>query len=299
MENKITCLKINPKELFLNMVKYFPFLGFVIFLWSCNNGDNSNDNNIQEKTANSVAEARQISYTIMNAYPHDTTSFTQGLEIYKGHLYESTGLLNRSSLRKINLQTGKALIQKAVDSPYFAEGITILNDTIYQLTWTNKVIFLYRASDLSPIGKLNWNGEGWGLTNDGQYLYISDGSDKIYVVKPGDLKLQKVISVYDHSGPVNNLNELEFINGHIYANRWQYDYLVQINPSTGLVTGKIDMADILMKNSKVDIAYLTKKGSTGDQMGGVLNGIAWDSTTGHLLVTGKLWPYIFNVKLNQ
>jgi glutamine cyclotransferase len=280
------------------MPRIIAILAFSFMLIRCNNGDNKNGNKGDELSTN-IAETKSISYSVLNAYTHDTAAFTQGLEMYNGQLYESTGLQNRSSLRKVDLKSGKVLLKKAVDTPHFAEGITILNDTIYQLTWTSKFVFLYRLKDLAPIGKLNWNGEGWGITNDGKNLYISDGSDKIYIVRPGDLKLQKVLSVQDNSGPVNNLNELEFINGHIYANRWQYNYIVKINPSTGLVTGKLDMTDFLSKNSKTDISYLTRPGSTGDQMGGVLNGIAWDSATGRMLVTGKLWPYIFELKVNE
>lgn len=279
------------------MFRIIGILSLSVMLISCGNGDNNGSK--AEVNSTSIAEPKTISYSVLNAYEHDTAAFTQGLEMYNGQLYESTGLQKRSSLRKVDLKSGKVLLKKAIDTPYFAEGITILNDTIYQLTWSNKVVFLYRLKDLAPIGRIPWNGEGWGITNDGKNLYISDGSDKIYIVRPGDLKLQRVLSVQDNSGPVNNLNELEFINGHIFANRWQYNYIVQINPSNGQVTGKIDMTDFLSKNSKTDITYLTKPGSTGDQMGGVLNGIAWDSASGRMLVTGKLWPYIFELKVNE
>jgi glutamine cyclotransferase len=280
------------------MHRILSILAFSVLMIRCGN-EGSNTGNTVETNSNGISEPKSIGYTVLNAYAHDTAAFTQGLEIHNGQLYESTGLQNRSSLRKIDLKTGKVIIQKAIDSPHFTEGVTILNDTIYQLTWTSKIVFLYRLKDMAPIGKLSWNGEGWGITNDGKNLFISDGSDKIYVVRPGDLKLQRVISVQDNAGPVNNLNELEFINGHIYANRWQYNYIVQINPSSGHVTGKLDMTDFLSKNSKTDISYLTRPGSTGDQMGGVLNGIAWDSASGRMLVTGKLWPYIFEIKVNE
>jgi glutaminyl-peptide cyclotransferase len=280
------------------MLRIIAILTFSFVLIRCGNEENNNGSK-GDATQNSIPETKSISYSVLNAYVHDTAAFTQGLELYKGQLYESTGLQNRSSLRKVDLKSGQVLLKKAIDTPYFAEGITILNDTIYQLTWSNKIVFLYRLKDMAPIGKINWNGEGWGITNDGKNLYISDGSDKIYIVRPGDLKLQRILSVQDNSGPVNNLNELEYINGHIFANRWQYNYIVQINPSTGQVTGKLDMTDFLSKNSKTDITYLTRPGSTGDQMGGVLNGIAWDSASGRMLVTGKLWPYIFELKVNK
>jgi len=281
------------------MSKLFIFFGFLSLLASCNGGNVNNPDSSSVQLENKVPDTRQISYNLLNAYPHDTAAFTQGLEIYKGHLYESTGLIGRSSLRKVDLKTGKILLQKNIDTPYFTEGLTIMNDTLYQLTWENNIVFLYNPKDLKLIKKIPWSAQGWGITHDKKNLFISEGSDKIYVVRPGDLKLERVISVFDNAGPVNNLNELEFINGHIYANRWQYEYLLQINPSTGQVIGKIDMKDILAKNSKVSLSYLSAPGSTGNQMGGVLNGIAWDSASGKMLVTGKLWPYIFEIKTEE
>ena len=273
---------------------------FLLFaLPSCKNEDEGDTSPTQEPTQSTVAPPSQISYTILNAYPHDTAAFTQGLELYQGVLYESTGLVGRSSLRKSALKTGRVSLLKAVDSPYFAEGITILNDTLYQLTWQNREVLVYRAKDLSLIKKLSWTAEGWGITNDGRFLYISDGTDRIYVVSPGDLKLQRVISVYDNTGAVNNLNELEYINGYIYANRWQYDHILRIDPASGRVTGRIDLTDILVKNSQTDLGYLTAPGGTGAQMGAVLNGIAWDAATGRLLVTGKLWPKVFELQIGQ
>jgi glutamine cyclotransferase len=241
-------------------------------------------------------EPPSISYTVLEAHPHDTAAFTQGLEVHGGFLYESTGLVGRSSLRKTELRTGKVLLSKAVDSPYFAEGITVMNDTLYQLTWQNREVLLYRAKDLKFLRKLSWSADGWGITHDAKSLYISDGSDKIYVVRPGDLKLERVVSVTDHAGPVNNLNELEYIDGYIYANRWQYDYIVKIDPATGMVKGRLDLTGLLTKNSKVPTAYLTAPGSLGEQNGAVLNGIAWDSAGKKLLVTGKLWPHVFELQ---
>ena len=281
------------------MSKLFIFFGFLSLLASCNGGNVNNSESSSGQLENKVPDTRQISYNLLNAYPHDTAAFTQGLEIYQGHLYESTGLTGRSSLRKVDLKTGNILLQKNIDTPYFTEGLTIMNDTLYQLTWENNIVFLYNPKDLKLIKKIPWSVQGWGITHDKTNLYISDGSDKIYVVRPGDLKLERVISVFDNAGPVNNLNELEFINGHIYANRWQYEYLLKINPSTGQVIAKIDMKDILAKNSKVNLSYLSAPGSTGNQMGGVLNGIAWDSASGKMLVTGKLWPYIFEIKTEE
>jgi glutamine cyclotransferase len=174
----------------------------------------------------------------------------------------------------------------------FGEGITVLNDTLYQLTWQNHKVLLYQPQTLKPIGELNWSYEGWGITNDGRSLYITDGSDKIYVVRPGDLKLERVISVTDHLGPINNLNELEFVNGSIYANRLDYNYILRIDPSNGHVTGKIDLTDVLKKYSKIDLSYIEN-----NVHGAVLNGIAWDSASSRMYVTGKLWPLLFELQL--
>lgn len=278
-------------------MKRFRFLlPCFIFLYACNG---SQDEQASGAETSTIREAPAIGYTVLNAYPHDTAAFTQGLEIHDGKLYESTGLVGRSSLRRTDLQTGRVSLQKSIDSPYFAEGITILNDTIYQLTWQNREVFLYNLKDFSLIKKVNWSADGWGITHDSSSLYISDGSDKIYVVRPGDLKLQRVISVYDQTGPVNNLNELEFIRGQIFANRWQYDHIVRIDPLSGQVTGKIDLKELLIRNSKTDLSYLKAPGSMGEMNGAVLNGIAWDEAGDRMLVTGKLWPHIFEIRLQQ
>ena len=267
------------------------------FLISCNteNVNSSGDNSSAEST---IKEPTYLSFTVLNSIPHDTAAFTQGLEIYNGKFLESTGLNNRSSLRLVDMKLGKVLKQLNNEDDVFAEGITVFNDTIYQLSWQNHQVFLYDAKNLKKIGILAWSGEGWGITHDEKNLIISEGSDKLYFVEPGTLKLNKILSVSDNYGSVNNLNELEMIDGFIYANRWQYDYIIKIDPKTGYVTGKIDMKDFLQKNSKYDLTYLTKPGSTAAESGAVLNGIAYDSTSKKLYITGKLWPEIFEIKLN-
>lgn len=272
------------------MCKNFLFVSCFLVLFSCNSGNNSEAGN--EVSPPAIPEAPLIPYTIVNAYPHDTAAFTQGLEFYKGTLYESTGLENRSSLRKVDVTTGSTKAVKMLDSKLFGEGITVLNDTLYQLTWQNHKVLMYDPVSLKPLGELTWSNDGWGITNDGKSLYLTDGSDKIYVVKPGTLKLERVISVSDHLGPVNNLNELECINGSIYANRLDYDYVIRINPTNGFVTGKLNFADILKRYSKMDLSYLT-----ASPHGAVLNGIAWDADKKKMFITGKLWPLMFEVQL--
>jgi len=273
------------------MLKNISIISFLALVFACNNPDES-ASVTDESTAAVVPEAPAIPYTIVNAYPHDTAAFTQGLEFHDGILLESTGLEGRSSLRKVDLATGKPKELRRLDDKLFGEGITVLNDTLYQLTWQNHKVLMYNPKTFKPLGELNWSNEGWGITNDGKSLYISDGSDKIYVVRPGTLKLERVISVTDHLGPLNNLNELEYINGSIYANRIEYNYIVRIDPSNGHVTGKLDFTDILKKYSKVDLSYMVN-----NPHGAVLNGIAWDSAGKKMYITGKLWPLLFEVQV--
>ena len=264
---------------------------------SCNT-ENINTSSDNSSSGSAINEPIYLVFTVLNSIPHDTAAFTQGLEIYNGTFIESTGLNKRSSLRLVDMKSGNILKQVNNEDQVFAEGITVFNDTVYQLSWQNHQVFLYDAKNLKKIGTLPWSGEGWGITHDEKNLIISEGSDKLYFVEPGTLKLNKVLSVSDNYGSVNNLNELEMIDGYIYANRWQYDYIIKIDPKTGFVTGKIDMKDFLQKNSKYDLTYLSKPGTTATESGAVLNGIAYDSTSKKLYITGKLWPEIFEIKLN-
>lgn len=269
----------------------------VLFLTACGNGAGG-DEAEQETVASGVPAPVSLAYTVLNAYPHDTAAFTQGLELYKGSLMESTGLMGRSSLRKVEIKTGKILSAIQLNDAVFAEGITILRDTLYQLSWQNHEVYVYDIKkEAKKITTLPWSGEGWGITNDGIQLIISDGSDKLYFVEPGTLKLKKVLSIRDQYGAVNNLNELEMIDGYVFANRWQYDYILKIEPSSGFVVGTLGMQDFLKKNSKKDLSYLDKPGSTAQQSGAVLNGIAYDSKKKSIYVTGKLWPEIFEIRL--
>lgn len=270
--------------------------GILFFNPSCNNKE-ADSVAPEPDTNSSIPSPVSIGYTILNSISHDTSAFTQGLELYKGTLLESTGLEGKSSLRKINTQTGKVEKLQNMPADIFSEGLTVLNDTIYQLSWQDHLVFLYDAKSFQQLSTLPWSGEGWGITNNGKELIISEGSDKLYFVQPGNLKLNKVLSVRDNYGAVNNLNELEMVDGYIYANRWQYDYILKIDPNSGLVVGIINMQDILMKNTKSDITYLTKNG-TPSQAGAVLNGIAYNKEKNTFYITGKLWPEIFEVKLN-
>ena len=278
------------------MLQYWFILISIATFVSC--ADNHTDSSESYLETSKIPAASVINYSIVQSYPHDTSAFTQGLELFNGYLLESTGLLGKSSLRKVDIKTGKVLKKLDMDQAIFAEGITSLNDTVYQLSWQNHLVFLYDANNLKPIGRLNWRGEGGGLANDGQNLIISDGSDKLYFVEPGTLKLNKVLSVVDQYGPVNNLNELEMVEGYIFANRWQYDYILKIDPANGHVIGTMNMKDFLQKNSRSDLGYLKQPGSTAVESGAVLNGIAYDKEKKSLYITGKLWPEIFELQLN-
>jgi glutamine cyclotransferase len=263
---------------------------------ACNNKEAGKS--AENESVTTIPSPTAIGYTVLKSISHDTAAFTQGLEVYNGALLESTGLVGQSTLRKLNTTSGKIEKQQSLANEIFAEGLTVLNDTIYQLSWQNHLVFMYDAKTFKQLGTSPWSGEGWGITNNGSELIISEGSDKLYFVQPGTLKLNKVLSIRDNYGAVNNLNELEMVDGYIYANRWQYDYILKIDPSSGLVVGVINMQDILQKHTKTDLSYLKTRGNTPTEAGAVLNGIAYDKTRNIFYITGKLWPEIFEVKLN-
>lgn len=254
----------------------------VLFLLSC--GDDNPKDDVQP--TNSVKEPAVISYNIIKEYPHDTSSFTQGLEWHKGYLYEGTGLKGESHLMKVNLADGKAVQKLSLDAGLFGEGITILNDKIYQLTWQEHKVLVYELATFKKIQEFPWAFEGWGITNDGKQLIISTGSNNIYFVDPSNFKILNTISVFSNYGPTGNLNELEYVNGKIYSNIWNDDNVVVINPQSGVVEARIDFSNLKSQNSKAV------------EENDVLNGIAYDSTKKSFYITGKKWPSLFEVKLN-
>ena len=227
---------------------------------------------------------QQSGYRVVKSYPHDRTAFTQGLEYRDGVLYEGTGLVGRSSLRKVNLDTGQVLQKFDVPPPYFGEGITVLNNQIFELTWQSQTGFIYDKSNFGIVRSFNYPGEGWGLTNDGKQIYMSDGSSQIRIWDPATLKETRRITVKDGSREVTQLNELEFVRGEILANVWQTDRIARVSPADGRVLGWIDLTGILDKAERPDPQA-------------VLNGIAYDAAGDRLFVTGKLWPRIFEIKL--
>jgi glutamine cyclotransferase len=231
-----------------------------------------------------VAQTPEYGYQVIHTFPHDPNAFTQGLEYRAGFLYEGTGLKGRSSLRKVQLETGKVLQEIDIDSQYFGEGITVLNQQIVELTWQSETGFVYDQPTFHQKRTFNYPGEGWGLTNDGQNIYMSDGTAQIRIWDPVTLQEKRRITVHDHNQPVLNLNELEWVRGEIYANVWQTDRIARISPADGHVLGWIDLTGILPPAAR-----------TGQE--DVLNGIAYDVLGNRLFVTGKLWPKLFEIKL--
>lgn len=228
------------------------------------------------------AKVERYKIEVVNAYPHDTGSYTQGLFWHDGSLYESTGLNGKSTFRKVDLQSGKALTKLPFNKKYFVEGSVILGDKLYILTWTNKVIFIYDADTLEYRSTYSYPREGWGLTTDGKSLISSDGSSRIYFLTP-ELKFERSINVTLNGRAVRYLNELEWIDGRIWANVYTSDTIVIINPDTGIVEATVDCEGLLperLRTSDTD----------------VLNGIAVDSE-GRIFLTGKNWPELYEVKL--
>jgi len=225
-------------------------------------------------------------HEVLQVYPHDRDAFTQGLVVHDGKFIESTGEVGHSSLRRVEIETGKVIQKIDVPPPYFAEGITLLKGKIYQLTWQHHLGFIYDAWTFEKLGEFNYAGEGWGLTNDGVSLILSDGSNKIRFLDPDNYQAKKTIAVLDGHTPVVEINELEYIKGEIYANIWHADRIARINPETGSVVSWIDLKGLLAP------------GDVDDEEA-VLNGIAYDEAAGRLFVTGKLWPKIFEIRLVQ
>ena len=223
-------------------------------------------------------------YRVVHAYPHDAQAFTQGLVYVDGHLYESTGLNGQSTLREDDLETGRVIREVNVPSQYFAEGLTNWGDTLIQLTWKAHVAFVYDRATFRLLRTFHCPWEGWGLTQDGRHLILSDGSDTIHFLNPETFAEVRSVRVTDHGKPVTELNELEYIHGEIYSNVWMTDKIARISPETGQVLGWIDMSGIL---PAIEVR-------SNDA---VLNGIAYDHEHNRLFVTGKLWPRLFEIQV--
>jgi glutaminyl-peptide cyclotransferase len=232
----------------------------------------------------SRSRAPVAGYRVVHVFPHDSQAFTQGLVYLDGVFYEGTGLNGRSTIRKVKIETGQVMQMQKLDSQYFGEGIAILNNTLFQLTWQSGIAFLYDRATFTRTGTFSYTGEGWGLTHDGRRLIMSDGTATLRFIDPASHKEISRLAVRDGGKPVLNLNELEYIKGEIFANVWETDRIARISPKTGEVTGWIDLKGLL---------------TPGEQAQGtdVLNGIAYDAAGDRLFVTGKLWPKVFEIRL--
>lgn len=233
----------------------------------------------------SSAQVKQYRVNVVKQYPHDVRSYTQGLFIEDGQMYESTGQYGSSTFRKVDMATGSPLRRLDFSDRYFVEGSVALGDSLYILTWTSRVAFIYDFNTLEYIATRSYPHQGWGITTDGKQLIASDGSSRLYFMDK-DLNIVRTVNVRLHGKPLNYLNELEYIDGRVWANVYTTNMIVLIDPDTGMVDGVVDCTGLLPQKLK-----------TPDT--DVLNGIAYDGDTGKIYLTGKNWPLLFEVKIEE
>jgi glutaminyl-peptide cyclotransferase len=236
------------------------------------------------QTAESAKHPAEYTFTVVQSFPHDSEAFTQGLVYHDGFLYEGTGLQGRSSLRKVRLEAGEVVQRLDLPYEYFGEGIAIVRDQILQLTWKSQVGFVYDLRTFQRLRQFSYAGEGWGLTSKRAEVYMSDGGSDIRVLDASTLSEKRRIHVHDGPKAIDQLNELEYVEGQIFANIWQTNRIARISPQTGDVVGWIDLSGLLSPMYQLE-------------RGAVLNGIAYDSLRKRLFVTGKLWPRVFEIRL--
>ena len=275
------------------LANYLFFTG-ILFACACDNGNKpttaASNNNID---SNAITVAAVMPYDIINEYPHDPAAFTEGLEFKDGVLYESTGQYGISDIRKVDLKTGKVLLSTKMEPRYFGEGMTLLNGKIYQLTYREGKGFIYDPATLKMEKTFTFNApEGWGMTNNGACLIFDDGSNVLHYLDPATFKEVKQLAVTDEHGPVNEINEPELIHGYIYANQWKTDNIIKIDTSTGRVVARADLSNLRQRASISPIS--------GNPRGpDVLNGIAYDAANNRIFITGKNWPKLFEIKLDN
>jgi glutamine cyclotransferase len=270
---------LSPRVFFMSWLGRMSFLALLVlfaagFFCSCSNS-----------VATPIPVATPIyTYSVVNTYPHDSNAFTQGLVFEDGFLFEGTGLYGSSTLRRVELETGNIMQIHELPDQYFGEGITIYSSEIIQLTWKSHIGFVYEKDSFELLQEFDYPTEGWGITHDSERLIMSDGTSALYFLDPETLEKIGRIDVYDRDGPVTRLNELEYVQGEIYANVWQTDQIAIIAPQTGEVIGWIDMEGLLGPEDRTNHVD-------------VLNGIAYDAENERLFVTGKLWPKLFEIEL--
>ncbi|MBW7914838.1 MAG: glutaminyl-peptide cyclotransferase [Taibaiella sp.] len=236
---------------------------------------------------------RKIPYTLLKQYPHRADAYTQGLQFVDGYMYECTGHYGQSHMYKYELETGKILKEYKLDDKYFGEGLTVLGDKIYVITWREKTGLIFDKETFQPAGSFSLEtSEGWGLTNDSTHLIYSDGTPYLYFLDPATFKQVKKVEVRDQYGTVGNINELEYINGYVYANQWETEFILKIDPGTGHVVGQADLRNIRTQ------AGIPARSYNEDQPE-VMNGIAYDKPGNRIFITGKNWPKILEIKLDN
>ena len=265
---------------------FLAFITTIVLLAGCRDTNKSDD-----ASAPAIPPPAVINYSLIKVYPHETSSYTQGLIWQNNTMYEGTGMPGVSKLCTVNLNTGKPIKEIALPDSAFGEGVTLLNNKIYQLTWREHKVYVYDAVSFKKLQEFPWTYEGWGLTTNGKQLIISTGDSNLYFVNPETFQIERTLGVVDNNGYVSNINELEYVNGSIYANVYYTDDIIKINPETGHVDGKVDMSSLLQK-----------AGATYDprqiDSGYVLNGIAYDAAKNSFYITGKRWPILCEVKFN-
>jgi glutamine cyclotransferase len=283
MTLSITVSCLGPK----NKVRRISLVAVIIlFLLSsgCQTGAVANHSAANNANKDGVPK---YGYEIVNTWPHDPEAYTQGLAFHDGKLLESTGQEGKSSLRSVEPETGKVLKKVNIPKPYFAEGITLFKGKIYQLTWQHQQGFIYDAWSFEKLGEFSYEGEGWGLTNDGNSLILSDGTNRIRFLDPDNFQVRKTIAVIDRPNtPIAKINELEYVHGEIYANIWHEDRIARIDPQTGRVAAWIDLTSLRARTE------VTEEEA-------VLNGIAHDETNNRLFVTGKRWPRLYEIRVKR
>ena len=268
------------------MKHYITLIILCAILFSCDSSRETPQSDTSETVEQTPTEEsiRTYSFRIVAKIPHDTAAFTQGLEVYNGEFLESTGLNGKSTIRRVNIRTGAVIKREPLEATYFGEGITVLRDTAYMLTWLNQRGLVYDPVSLRRIREFRYAGEGWGITDDGTHLILSNGSNILTVINPATSSIVRSIPVTMQGSLVGQLNELEWVNGEIWANVWQTMKILRINPTTGSVVGIIDCTGIIAESE------LT---SSMD----VFNGIGYDSVTKAIYVTGKNWPKVYQIEL--
>jgi glutamine cyclotransferase len=266
----------------------------LVLVAACNSPEKDTDNTPADNTATNRVVPAPIPYEIVNIYPHDTKAFTEGLEFYNGVLYESCGEYGTSDLRKTDWKTGAVLQRQPMGKQYFGEGLTIMHGKIYQLTYKEHIGFVYDLKTFKQIQTFTIPAaEGWGMTHDSTHIIFDDGTNLLHYLDPETLKEVKQVAVSDESGPLPNLNELEYIKGYIYANIWRTEIIVKIDPSSGQVVGRADLNDL---RAKVGVPPMSDRDPKAPE---VMNGIAYDSASNRILITGKFWPKMVEIKLDN